>query len=165
MVAQGPSRFKVANLEAIQKSANERALEARAAAQRASDEAILARKFPNEAADEKKGLCKSLWRGRSGSLTARSLTVGDAASLRKYDENGCNGVEWRPSNGGRKSRKLGTTFNRCVKSVRKTVKTRKGSTKESAAIAICTTSVLYPRGRTMKRYRKGRLVTQRRRVR
>ncbi len=68
-------------------------------------------------------------------------------------------------NGGRKSRKLGTTFNRCVKSVRKTVKTRKGSTKESAAIAICTTSVLYPRGRTMKRYRKGRLVTQRRRVR
>jgi len=65
--------------------------------------------------------------------------------------------------GGRRSRKLGTKFNRCVKSVRKTVKARKGSTKESAAIAICTTSVLYPRGRTIKRYRKRRLTTQRRR--
>ncbi len=64
---------------------------------------------------------------------------------------------------GRRSRKLGTKFNRCVKSVRKTVKARKGSTKESAAIAICTTSVLQTRGRTLKRYRKGRLTTQRRR--
>ena len=65
--------------------------------------------------------------------------------------------------GGRTSRKLGTKFNRCVKSVRKTVKARKGSTKDSAAIAICTTSVLHPRGRTIKRYRKRRLTTQRRR--
>jgi hypothetical protein len=65
-------------------------------------------------------------------------------------------------NGGRrKSRKLGNKFNRCVKSVRSTVKARKGSNKESAAIAICTTSVLQTRGRTMKRYRKGRLTTQR----
>lgn len=62
--------------------------------------------------------------------------------------------------GGRTSRKLGNTFNRCVKSVRSTVKARKGSTKESAAIAICTTSVLHPRGRTIKRYRKKRLITQ-----
>jgi hypothetical protein len=60
----------------------------------------------------------------------------------------------------RKSRKLGNTFNRCVKSVRSTVRARKGSTKESAAIAICTKSVLQTRGRTMKRYRKGRLITQ-----
>jgi hypothetical protein len=59
-------------------------------------------------------------------------------------------------------RRLGTRFNRCVKSVRSTVKARKGSTKEGSAIAICTTSILYPRGRTLKRYRKGRLVTQRR---
>ena len=63
--------------------------------------------------------------------------------------------------GGRKTQKLGNTFNRCVKSVRSTVKARKGSTKESAAIAICTTSVLHPRGRTIKRYRKKRLITQR----
>lgn len=62
--------------------------------------------------------------------------------------------------GRRKSRKLGKTFTRCVKSVKKTVKARKGSTKESAAIAICTTSVLHPRGRTIKRYRKTRLTTQ-----
>lgn len=53
-------------------------------------------------------------------------------------------------------------FDRCVKSVRRTVKARKGSTKESAAIAICVTSVLHPKGKTLKRYRKGRLVTQKR---
>ena len=51
-------------------------------------------------------------------------------------------------------------FDRCVKTVRKTVKARKGSTKESAAIAICTKSVLQTRGRTMKTYKKRRLTTQ-----
>ena len=51
-------------------------------------------------------------------------------------------------------------FNRCVKSVRKTVRARRGSNKESAAIGICTKSVLHKRGRTMKRYRNGRLTTQ-----
>lgn len=61
---------------------------------------------------------------------------------------------------GRKSRKLGNKFNRCVKSVRSTVRARKGSNKESAAIAICVKSVLHTRGKTMKRYRKGRLITQ-----
>jgi hypothetical protein len=53
-------------------------------------------------------------------------------------------------------------FGSCVKSVRKTVKARKGSNAESAAIAICTTTLLHPRGRTIKRYRKGRLTTQKR---
>jgi hypothetical protein len=48
-----------------------------------------------------------------------------------------------------------------VKSVRKTVKARN---KESAAIGICTKSVLHTRGRTMKRYRKGRLTTQKLKV-
>ena len=62
--------------------------------------------------------------------------------------------------GRKKSRKLGNKFNRCVKSVRQTVRARKGSTKESASIAICTKSVLQTRGKTMKRYRKGRLITQ-----
>ena len=65
--------------------------------------------------------------------------------------------------GRRKSRKLGSKFSRCVKSVRKTVRARPKSSKESAAIAICTKSVLQTRGLTMKRYRKGRLITQRRR--
>lgn len=51
-------------------------------------------------------------------------------------------------------------FDRCIKTVRKTVKARKGSNKESAAIAICTKSVLQKRGRTMKKYRKGKLATQ-----
>ncbi len=62
-------------------------------------------------------------------------------------------------------RKLSQTkrFGSCVKAVRKTVKTRKGSNPESAAIAICTKSILFPRGRTIKRYKKGRLITQKRR--
>ena len=55
---------------------------------------------------------------------------------------------------------LRSKFDRCIKSVRKTVRARKGSTKESASIAICVTSVLHPRGRTMKSYRRRRLLTQ-----
>lgn len=68
-----------------------------------------------------------------------------------------------PGKGGKRSTISGK-FDRCVKSVRRTVKARKGSNKESAAIAICTTSVLHPRKRTIKRYRKGRLTTQRRKA-
>lgn len=64
-----------------------------------------------------------------------------------------------PARGGRTS-KIGKKFGKCVKSVRSTVKARKGSTKESAAIAICTTTILHPHKRTLKSYRKGRLVTQ-----
>jgi len=42
----------------------------------------------------------------------------------------------------------------CVKQVRRTVKTRKGSSsKEQAAIAICVKSVLQKRGRTLKKFR------------
>jgi hypothetical protein len=63
--------------------------------------------------------------------------------------------------GGRK-RSQTKRFGSCVKAVRKTVKARKGSNPESAAIAICTKSILFPRGRTIKRYRKGRLLTQKR---
>ena len=66
--------------------------------------------------------------------------------------------------GGRRRRKSqAKRFGSCVKAVRKTIKARKGSNPESAAIAICTTTLLHPRGRTIKRYRKGRLLTQRRR--
>jgi hypothetical protein len=65
--------------------------------------------------------------------------------------------------GGKKRSMISKKFDKCVKSVRRTVKARRGSSKESAAIAICTTSVLHPRKRTIKRYRKGRLTTQRRR--
>jgi hypothetical protein len=68
-----------------------------------------------------------------------------------------------PIKGGRTST-IGKKFDRCVKTVRRTVRPRKGSTKESAAIAICTTTILHPRKRTIKRYRKGRLVTQRRKA-
>jgi hypothetical protein len=65
--------------------------------------------------------------------------------------------------GGRRRKSQAKRFGSCVKAVRKTVKARKGSNPESAAIAICTTTLLHPRGRTIKRYRKGRLLTQRRR--
>ena len=43
-------------------------------------------------------------------------------------------------------------FCKCIKAVRKTVKVRRGSTKEAAAIAICTKTVLQSRGRTLKRF-------------
>jgi len=65
--------------------------------------------------------------------------------------------------GGRRRKSQAKRFGSCVKAVRKTVKARKGSTAEGAAIAICTTTLLHPRGRTIKRYRKGRLLTQKRR--
>ena len=64
--------------------------------------------------------------------------------------------------GGKRKRSQTAKFNRCIKSVRKTVKPRKGSTKESAAIGICVKTVLHRRGRTLKRYSKKRLVTQKR---
>lgn len=120
---------------------------------------VLAEKEAEEARkEEEKANCRSLWRGRLGSPTARSSTYGDSASLAEYDRLGCDNVKWR--GGRRKSRKLSNKFSRCVKSVRKTVRARKGSTQESAAIAICTKSVLQTRGKTLKRYQKGRLVTQ-----
>lgn len=56
--------------------------------------------------------------------------------------------------------RMSSKFNRCVKSVKKTVRARKGSNKESAAIAICTKSVLQKRGRTIKSYTRKRLITQ-----
>ena len=57
-----------------------------------------------------------------------------------------------------------TRFCRCIKDVRKTVKSRPGSTKESSAIAICVRSVLQRRGRTLKKFKcrgKPKLTTQR----
>lgn len=56
--------------------------------------------------------------------------------------------------------RMSSKFSRCVKSVKKTVRARKGSNKESAAIAICTKSVLQKRGRTIKRYTRKGLITQ-----
>jgi hypothetical protein len=56
-------------------------------------------------------------------------------------------------------------FCRCIKQVRKTVKARKGSTREQAAIGICVKSVLHSRGKTIKTFscgKKARLITQRR---
>lgn len=48
-------------------------------------------------------------------------------------------------------------FCRCIKSVRKTVKLRRGAGKgaaarEGAAIAICTKSMLQTRGRTLRKF-------------
>jgi hypothetical protein len=58
-------------------------------------------------------------------------------------------------------------FCTCVKAVRRTVKLNKKykSSREGAAIAICTRTMLFPKGRTLKRLKcgkKGRLLTQKR---
>jgi hypothetical protein len=63
-------------------------------------------------------------------------------------------------NGGFRRRSQTARFNRCVKTVKKSIVPRPDSNKESAAIAICTKSVLQTRGRTLKKYRKGRVRTQ-----
>ena len=64
--------------------------------------------------------------------------------------------------GGFKRKSQTERFSRCVKMVRRSVKPLPSSNKESAAIAICTKTILHKRGRTIKRYTKKRLVTQRR---
>ena len=62
-------------------------------------------------------------------------------------------------------------FCRCIKKVRKTIKARKGSSKESGAIGVCVKSVLQrklaPTGRTLFKFHcktrkgsKGRVITQ-----
>jgi hypothetical protein len=62
-------------------------------------------------------------------------------------------IEKAKSGGGGKTRrkgKMAKKFCRCVKQVRKTVRAR---AKESAAIGICTKSVLQRKGRTLKRFK------------
>lgn len=60
---------------------------------------------------------------------------------------------------------LSRKFCRCIKAVSKTIKPRKGQTSEQAAIGVCTKSVLFSRGKTLKKFKcgkKGRLQTQKR---
>ena len=67
--------------------------------------------------------------------------------------------------GGAKRKTQAQRFCKCIKSVRKTLKARRGSTKEKGAIAVCTKSVLQTRGRTLKRFKCGkkpRVLTQKR---
>jgi len=72
-----------------------------------------------------------------------------------------------------KSKSLATLFCHCIKKVRSTIKLRKNqqrktnkkSAKERAAIAVCVTSVLHTRGKTLKRFtcnKKPYLETQKR---
>lgn len=62
----------------------------------------------------------------------------------------------------RASKATTAKFCRCVKAVRNTVRVRKGS-KEGAAIAICTKSVLQTKGKTLRKIscRKKRLNVKR----
>ena len=58
-------------------------------------------------------------------------------------------------------------FCKCIKSVRKTIKAREGSTKEQGAIAVCVKSMLHSKKKTIKKFkcgRKPRLTTQRRKM-
>ena len=57
-------------------------------------------------------------------------------------------------------------FCKCIKSVRKTLKAREGSTKEQGAIAVCVKSMLHSKKLTIKKFKCGpkqRLVTQKKR--
>ena len=58
-------------------------------------------------------------------------------------------------------------FCKCIKSVRKTLKAREGSTKEQGAIAVCVKSMLHSKKLTIKKFncgRKPRMTTQRRKL-
>ena len=73
-------------------------------------------------------------------------------------------VLYTPSGGVRRKSQT-ARFCGCIKSVRKTLKARKGSTKEQGAIAVCVRSVLHTRGKTIKKFKCGkkmRVVTQKR---
>jgi hypothetical protein len=48
---------------------------------------------------------------------------------------------------------LAKRFCGCVKRVRRTVRGRAGSSKEGAAIAICTKSVLQTQGKTLRKFK------------
>uniref|UniRef100_A0A6C0KVD2 Uncharacterized protein n=1 Tax=viral metagenome TaxID=1070528 RepID=A0A6C0KVD2_9ZZZZ len=53
----------------------------------------------------------------------------------------------------------------CIKQVRKSIKARRGSSKEQGAIAVCTKAILQSRGRTLKKFKcngKPRVQTQNR---
>ena len=59
--------------------------------------------------------------------------------------------------------KLSRKFCKCIKKVKERVVPRDRTTKEGAAIAICTKTLLFPRKKTLKRIRCGpnnRLTTQ-----
>ena len=56
----------------------------------------------------------------------------------------------------RKSRLSAKKFCRCIKSVGKTLKARKGSTKEQGAIAVCVKSVLHTRKKTIRNFKCGK---------
>lgn len=67
--------------------------------------------------------------------------------------------------GSQKKKTLRTKFCKCIKAVRKTIKARKGSTQEQAAIAVCVKTMLHRRGRTIKKFKCGKkamLATQKR---
>lgn len=95
-----------------------------------------------------------------GEKKAASVTAAVQPNVDEWEDPTRLASYFGPNTRAGRRKTLRTKFDHCVKAVRKTVKARKGSNKESAAIAICTKTVLHPRGRTLKRYRKGRLLTQ-----
>ena len=62
----------------------------------------------------------------------------------------------------RKTRKLSKDFCKCIKSVRVSIKPKRG-TKEQAAIAVCVKSVLQSKGVTLRKFncKKKQLTTRR----
>ncbi|NBV77674.1 hypothetical protein EBR66_05940 [bacterium] len=51
-----------------------------------------------------------------------------------------------------RGKSLATKFCGCVKKVRRTVRVRRNGNRESAAIGICTGSVLQTRGKTLRKF-------------
>lgn len=81
--------------------------------------------------------------------------AGPAAPIRAF---GTGAFKPKPPPVPKGGRRLSQSrrFCKCIKDVRKTVKARRGSSKEKGAIAICVKSVLQKKGRTLKKFKCGR---------
>jgi hypothetical protein len=100
-------------------------------------------------------------------MNAEPMAPGQPLSQRDaFDQAWASALGFAPRSGGVKRKSQTAKFCRCIKQVRKTIRPRKGSTKESAAIGVCVKSVLHSKRRTVKTFKCGksaRLVTQKRR--
>jgi hypothetical protein len=100
------------------------------------------------------------------SMTVHRTTEDEMADESElYETPGFSNLPYFGRSGGMKRKSQTARFCRCIKSVRKTLKARKGSTKEQGAIAVCVKSVLHTKGKTIKKFKCGkkmRVVTQKR---
>ncbi len=99
------------------------------------------------------------------SMVEDGTTGDEMADESELTSNSVSSANMYVPDGGMRRKSQTARFCSCIKSVRKTLKARKGSTKEQGAIAVCVKSVLHTKGKTIKKFKCGkkmRVVTQKR---